>query len=444
MALETWLIKVRTAISSKLIDAARAAAPTTNLKLPKKSQTLGVLAFEVAGLMSKLLHLWQSLSDHSLLLLRRDSAALEGVRKLVSADDAFLLSLARAEISETLRHVADSVSRLSHRCRDSDLRSFRRLFHEFGDSGRDPLLWVLPSKEIEAKNRRMDRLVAATAALYREMEELSQTENALRKTSPAKEHKISDLQQKNFLQRQEIKYLKERSLWSRSFDAAVSLLARSIFTLLARIKITFGVPNSLPRSLSASAAVHPSSDEVKIQSNGFLEANSKLLKPAATTLGAAALALHYSNLIIVLEKMIKSPQLVGPDAREDLYGMLPRSLRWSLRRRLRGVGFCAGDPKLAGEWKDALGKILGWLAPLAHNMIKWQSERSFEHQNLAPKTNVLLFQTLYFANKEKTEAAITELLVGLNYVWRFEREMTARALFECANFNGFLQNSSTG
>jgi hypothetical protein len=179
-------------------------------------------------------------------------------------------------------------------------------------------------------------------------------------------------------------------------------------------------------------------------STGFFETNSKLLNPPATTLGAAALALHYANLIIILEKMIKSPQLVGFDARDDLYAMLPNSIRSLLRARLKGVGFSASDPVLAGEWRDALGRILGWLSPLAHNMIKWQSERSFEQQNLVPKTNVFLLQTLFFANKEKTEAAITELLVGLNYIWRFEREMTAKALFECANFNGFLnpQNSS--
>jgi hypothetical protein len=33
--------------------------------------------------------------------------------------------------------------------------------------------------------------------------------------------------------------------------------------------------------------------------------------------------------------------------------------------------------------------------------------------------------------KVKTEAAITELLVGLNYIWKLEREMTVKALFEC-------------
>lgn len=313
-------------------------------------------------------------------------------------------------------------------------------------------------------NKKMERLKTATSILYREMEELVILETDSRKKQL---QKMVDLQQKILVHRQEVKYLKERSLWNRSFDTAISLLARSIFTVLARIKLVFGIGNvfssyavSLPRSLSASAAVYPSDQntnsgdfvsgplmmstrsskhpDLKDSSRGFFELNSKMLKPPTSTLGASALALHYANLIIVMEKMIRSPHLVGLDARDDLYSMLPNSIRSFLRARLKGVGFSASDPGLAGEWRDALGKILGWLSPLAHNMIKWQSERSFEQQNLMPKTNVLLLQTLYFANKEKTEAAITELLVGLNYIWRFEREMNAKALFEFSNFNGSL------
>ncbi|KAL6541760.1 hypothetical protein OROGR_011246 [Orobanche gracilis] len=225
-----------------------------------------------------------------------------------------------------------------------------------------------------------------------------------------------------------------------------SLLARSLFTILARIKLVFGTRQgfavSLSRSLSSSSAlVYPSEKPNTCSStsgplmknspnrfDGFLELNSKILKPPSNTLGAAALSLRYSNLIIVMEKMIRSPQLVGVDARDDLYSMLPSSIRFALRARLKGVGFSASDPLLAAEWRDALQKIFGWLLPLARNMIKWHSERSFEQQHLVPKTNVLLFQTLYFANREKTEAAITELLVGLNYIWRSERERQMTAL----------------
>ncbi|KAF2311785.1 hypothetical protein GH714_026715 [Hevea brasiliensis] len=362
MAVETWLIKVKTAISHGF-DSVITSAP-----IPKASMksNVGVLSFETAGLMSKLLHLWQSLSDKNIIRLRNESISLEGVRKIVSNDESFLLGLACGEMAENLRFVAKAVSRLSKRCGDSNLSRFERLFDDFANSGRDTNCWVLNYKEMEAKNKKMT----------------------------AKEQKIMDLQQKIFWQRQQVKYLKERSLWNRSFDGVVSMLVRSIFTVLARIKLVFdighGYPTSLPRSLSASATIHPTENH--------------------------AFALHYANLIIVMEKMIRSPQLVGVDARDDLYSMLPNSIRSLLRARLKGVGFSASDPVLAGEWKDALGRILEWLSPLAHNMIKWQSERSFEQQNLLPKTNVLLLQTLFFANKEKTEAAITELLVGLNYI----------------------------
>ncbi|CAN0902611.1 Protein PSK SIMULATOR 1 [Linum grandiflorum] len=479
---KTWLIK---AVKSAI-----------NLPRSKPTKTIGILSFEIASLMTKLLHLWQSLSDKNVIRLKNDSISLHGVRKIVSNDESFLLGLACAELAENLRLVAKSVSRIAaHRCSDGTHRRFDRWFDRFADSGHDPNGWVVGWKEMEGKvNKKMDRYVTATAALRKEIDELTAVETALRKVvsngggdeTTSKEQKIADLRQKVFWQRQEVKSLKEKSLWNRSFDGVVSILARSSFTVFARLKLVFGLghgfPTYLPRSLSASAAVvypsgnpadnstdtqtqaqthsvsgqltkfvrkdHDDDDEKsKSNSKSFFETNSEMLKPPATTLGAAALALHYANLIIVMEKMIKSPQLVGIDARDDLYAMLPSSVRSALRRRLRGVGFTATDPGLAGEWKDALGRVLSWLSPLAHNMIKWQSERSFEQQNSssssATKTtaNVMLLQTLYFANKEKAEAAITELLVGLNYIWRFEREMTAKALFECGG-GGFMLKSS--
>nr|GME05306.1 uncharacterized protein LOC109151170 [Ipomoea batatas] len=455
MALETWLIKVKKTIARATAPHHHAAKPSV---MVKKSAQVGVLAFEISGLMAKLLHLWQSLSDKNVTRLRGESLALEGVRKIVSNDDVFLLGLACAELVENLRVVAKSVTRISRKCDDPKLRSLDRSLNEFANSGKDPHGMVLGWKEMEAKIKKMDRYVSSTALLHKQMDELSGLEKKAAQAegleSSAREKRLADLHQKIQWQKQQIKYLKEKSLWSRTFDTVTLLLARSIFTILARTKIVFGInnstlpyPSTLPRSLSASATVHPSENPpppfvsgplVQEPPNKFFRSNSDMLKPPATTLGAAALALHYANLIIVMEKMIRSPQLVGVDARDDLYSMLPNSIRSALRARLKGVGFSATDPALAGEWRDALQKILGWLSPLAHNMIKWQSERSFEHQNLLPKTNVLLLQTLFFANQEKTEAAITELLVGLNYIWRFEREMNAKGLFECTNFNTFL------
>jgi hypothetical protein len=61
-------------------------------------------------------------------------------------------------------------------------------------------------------------------------------------------------------------------------------------------------------------------------------------------------------------------------------------------------------------------------------MIRWQSEHNFEQQQVVARTNILLLQTLYFADVVKTESAITELLVGLNYIAGLEQEMKSNSM----------------
>ncbi|CAJ1976514.1 unnamed protein product [Sphenostylis stenocarpa] len=113
--------------------------------------------------------------------------------------------------------------------------------------------------------------------------------------------------------------------------------------------------------------------------------------------------------------------------------MLPTSLRLSLKRKLKTYvkNLAIYDAPLAHDWKVTLDGILKWLAPLAHNMIRWQSERNFEQHQLVSRSNVLLFQTLYFADKDKTEEAMCQLLMGLNYICRYEQQQNA--LLGCAS-----------
>ncbi|XP_039171214.1 protein PSK SIMULATOR 1-like [Eucalyptus grandis] len=107
--------------------------------------------------------------------------------------------------------------------------------------------------------------------------------------------------------------------------------------------------------------------------------------------------------------------------------MLSNSLRTVLRARLRSYArsFASSiyDASLAAQWNLSVAQMLEWLAPLAHNTIKWQSERNIEKQHEVSGTNVHLVQTLFFANQAKTETAIVELLVGLNYLSRISGEM---------------------
>ncbi|KQK11990.1 uncharacterized protein LOC100840563 [Brachypodium distachyon] len=509
MARESWLAKVRSAMTSSSSgkSSSSGAPPPAGGKKKASSSNVGILAFEVSSLVSKLLHLWRAVGDAAVARLRHEIVHLDGVRKVVSEDDAFLLRLAAAELVDALRSAADAIAALAAaRCADPCLREFRDAFMEFADAGIDRHRWSAPSwKEMEGRARKLEKQVASTAALRRAMEELADAEHGLRRflradvvvsgsggggghhrrsMSASKISAASEQQQAIFSKKQEVKQLKQTSLWGCSFDAVVSSMARTAFTIIARIKLVFVFPGAggqdhqrpLHRSLTLSAVVHPSSAEPPAPSRksmsmeaappfdvddivrsrrrigSFLEQSAVALVPAAGTLGAAALAPRYAGLVAAIERMARRrPGLLVTDdqERDELYGMLPASVRAELRARLRGASVHRPDPGLAGEWRAALGGILEWLAPMAHATVRWQAERSFEQRKsttAAMETmqkprlvggNTFLLQTLEFADRGKVEAAVAELLVGLNYVWRFEKEMSCRALF--AVHRQFLQ-----
>ncbi|XP_047953629.1 uncharacterized protein LOC125199771 [Salvia hispanica] len=531
---------------------------------------IAVLAFEAASLMTKLLHLWQSMTDKQVARLREEINDSLGIKKLVSESDEYIGKLICAEMMENLVNVARALARLSKRCNDPLLRSFEQAFNDLIKGGTDTYGWQFSWRKMERKVKKMERFIVANANLYQEMETLADLEQALKRmkgNDSVDSITLVEYEKKIAWKRQEVKHLKENSLWSRTYDYTILLMARSLFTTYGRIGHVFGVnhitdigansrvvDNSNNRHSHSTAfmqsSVYPSENYVPRVSTGtqgkfisssgpllrtnnmgplssstakpgptsktsksslrmwhfrdkshkaekisqrkpngmtmsgpltgsvvggngswtgnahlipgdaqsgvmdgkiygnlidgnlsVVASKSKLLNPPPETLGASALALHYANLIIFIEKLVASPHLIGNDARDDVYNMLPASIRSSLRAKLkpfaRSLSSSVYDTALANEWNDAMSKTLEWLAPLAHNMIRWQSERSFEHQSLVSRTNVLLVQTLYFANQEKTEAQITELLVGLNYIWRFGREITAKSLAECASGRTF-------
>ncbi|VVB13219.1 unnamed protein product [Arabis nemorensis] len=573
----------------------------------KEKAVLGVLAFEVASLLSKLVHLWQSLSDKNVARLRGEITQSTGIKKLVSEDDDFIVRLICDEMMENVENVAKAVARLARKCNDPKLKSFENCFSETMKSGADPYGWKFGWKKMDRKVKKMERFISSNASLYQETEILADLEQTFKRmmSNESATDNLLEYKKKVTWKKHEVKNLQDVSLWNRTYDYTVLLLVRSIFTILSRTKHVFGISyrgdvsdvssadsdfigrahsvstiltplprqsetSGLPRFASgplgrftspASGSVatrstkmsdflsgslttespksgplaaekhkrfkfysgplgkitsksgpligmgknnkkmgqtpeRPSISSVKKQSkpnrltqvgpfkgcmvshdgitplstrnrNGarnssaehhILEGNSnsvhvenlvlpsrpKLVDAAPNTLGAACLALHYANVIIVIERFVASPHLIGDDARDDLYNMLPASVRTSLRERLKPysknlTSSTVYDPGLAKEWTDAMAGILEWLGPLAHNMIKWQSERSYEHQSLVSRTHIVLAQTLYFANQQKTEAIITELLVGLNYVWRFGRELNAKALQECTSSKTTLE-----
>ena len=514
------------------------------------TEKVGMLAFEVASLMSRAASLWRALTDDQLSRLRGESVRLEGARRLVADDDDALLSLALAEMAGACGDLSRAVARLSSRCADPLLRRFDSLFAGLlaGGTGADPHgLRYAAARKMDRKARKMQRLVAATGLLCQELDVLAELEQAAR-LRRVTEFAPGEAARRVARQRLEVDRLRAASLCVRSLDYAVRLLGRSVFTIVARIVEVFGlqpptnnvsvvehpavaslgarpsfswsssfvgttnslvyptdfrvdtpsaaksgngdvrgfllsrsqslrqfrwqVPGKrlvgcvvggsksptmegwihcdqedLPLSFSdvssksnnddfsASYQFHESdhhhhANNTKLSTSAFEASSHDVLANAPeTTLGAAALAWHYANLVVFAEKLAISPRHICPDERDALYGMLTDRIRASLRARLKPHSSGDGKSKmntapcdrvLAAEWAHTVQGILGWLAPVAHNTVRWRSERSFEQRNVGSGTSVLLMQTLHFADQDKTEAAITELLVGLNYLWRME------------------------
>ncbi|KAI3459474.1 hypothetical protein Pfo_016137 [Paulownia fortunei] len=586
MVAEPWILKMGNQVSSNLKHALYLdnSTKSSNKKQgPQERQIIGILSFEVANVMSMIMNLHKSLTDHEILKLKNEILKSEGIKTLVSSDEKQLLELALVEKLDDLNRVASVVSRLGKKCTIPALQGFEHVYGDIISKVIDIKELGFLVKDMEGMMRKMERYVNSTVSLYSEMEVMNELEVATKKFQQNQlEESRKAFEQKLIWQKQDVKHLKDASLWNQTYDKVVELLARTVCTVYARIYVVFGdsysrdtsnmsisrshigFSGSLRRvkqepgqnsgqfdvvskvqkdmslrksvsiksngychsgpivnegfekrtinfrpkvglqksegglfgpedfnfacgmgpgrlfmeclSLSSSASKVDDDDQSSQISGSFSVANSAksysgtllgsfvrpingdplngehrqfksssingmrfqpksrlLVYAPPNSVGGSALALHHANVIIVIEKLLRYPHLVGDEARDDLYQMLPTSLRKTLKAKLKSYvkDMAIYDAPLAHDWRERLDAMLKWLAPLAHNMIRWQSERNFEQQQIVTRTNVLLLQTLYFADRGKTEEAICELLVGLNYICRYEQQQNA--LLDCAS-----------
>lgn len=513
---------------------------TSSSKKKKKSRAssrdscpiVGILSFELANAMARVASLYRSLSDSDLAHVRTGALSAHAVRLLVSPHEPYLQALILAEKLDELNRAASLTSRLGrHRCTLPCLQGFEHIYSDLLSP--NP---ISPSSEFLKLDpvslfRKIDRLTTSTVSLYTELESLTELEQTAKKLNqPANEEARRVLDSKIRWRRNDICRLRDASLWNRTYDEAVLILARAVCAVHSRLCQVFGEipvvleclfpepkrekrrisfsgqimrsglvpmdsgpirfepvsPIDLKKdglrlncgtspgrlfldclSLSSSASwkdnceenfedetwfsqtktgplvpfsgVPFSGDSVQTKSGRIVnrvrfgpKTQLTMLAPPSA-IGGSGLALHYANIIIIIEKLLKYPHLVGEEARDDLYQMLPSSLRLGLRKSLKSYAknMAIYDAFLAHDWKETVEKILTWLAPMAHNMIRWQTERSIEQQQIVTRGNVLLLETLHFADREKTESVICELLVGLNYICRYEQQQNA--LLDCSS-----------
>jgi hypothetical protein len=474
-----------------------------DFRLPAVPQaSLGILAFEAAAAMSRLLSLHSSLSEQEVSRLRSDAMRSSGVSYLNSTDQAFLLRLACAELVLSLDAAAAAVARLGLRCGIDFGGVYASLKAGAHDARIDPLV----AKGLKVKAKKMERLVAATSRLCSEMEALGELEADERKLTsrgwirhsgpiPAKlttdppTHLLTgggggdtfgadSLRQEIKTQLLKVRRLKEESLWSKSYEKAVGLMARAACAVFVRICTVFGhyvpgLPPPMPctagdsvqarlskllspragkarassgpitrreRELGAPARVHPPMQQHLSNSCPIIGLRPlsghkpgvdwrKLLDAPPSTLGGAGLEQQYANVIVSAEELLQMEaegrQEEANAERAEMYEMLPGKLRAAVRSKLRDWWRDPGplDAGLADGWKEAVARIMAWLGPMAHHTVQWQAERTMDRtRRFDGGTRVYALQTLRWADKEKAEAAIVEVLVALSCIcWYEER-----------------------
>ncbi|KAJ3682709.1 hypothetical protein LUZ60_012936 [Juncus effusus] len=448
------------------------------------SDSLGILAFEAAATMAKLVSLHQTLSDSEIRKFRSNMRS-QGISYLTSPDQVYLLQLACAEILRDLDLAADGVARLSERCQTTFPRAFK---HTYSDAKHGSLGSLLEefkfNKGLDQRIKKMEKLTMVTCRLYNEMDTLNDLEMSESKMEEWKKHSgpipaQETLQKFQFesdslrrvlkSQRQRVRKLMEESLWCSTFDKAVGMMAKVSLSILYKLCLTFGqhvnglppvfnntVYSYAPKIKYSSGPLEspkPNVHEIPILRHSApifvrqdelskpLDKLVKSLTPPQGTVGNSGMAKRYANVISSAEKLLalqSGNQILSRDedgegdeeewgTREELYELLPMNVRSAVKAKLKecwkkNAGEMA-DRDVADGWGQAVQGILSWLGPMARDTVKWHDERNMDRtQRFSTSSRMLMVQTLHFADVEKTEAAIVEVLVGLSCMcWYHEQ-----------------------
>ncbi|XP_027351295.1 uncharacterized protein LOC113862407 [Abrus precatorius] len=360
------------------------------------SQTLGILAFDAAKTMCRLVSLYNSLSDAEILKLRRHVIRSKSVSHLNSRDECFLLNLACAEHLDDLNLTAAAVSRLARNCSDKDLARIDALFADLSHGVADLRKFDFGARHIERKIDDMEKLVAGTRNLHLAMESLSEMEASEKKIQRWRtiraNHglmvKVECFDDKIMFFRRQVQYYKQVSLWNQTFDKVVGLMAKIICVVYARVRTVFGsvvtgvIPglNNHKNKVVVRRLFRPNlencccriehrelymtnlclfnqNDEslkkgtrnachvlkgtgtavtrLHGEESGFTGNNRVLRLAPASTVGGVGLSLRYANLILLTERCMHVGTGIGDDMRVAVYEMLPERLKVKLKAKLR-------------------------------------------------------------------------------------------------------------
>nr|ACG45559.1 hypothetical protein [Zea mays] len=367
-----------------------------------KGNKISILAFEVANTIVKGCSLMRALSKDSIKHLKETVLHSEGFQNLISKDMDELLKIAAADKREELKVFSTEVVRFGNRCKDPQWHNLDRYFDKL-TSERTPQHQL--KDEAESVMQELVTSVQFTAELYHEMHALDRFQQDYQRKQHEEDgssvvqrgDNMHILKQEVKSQSKHVKSLRKKSLWSKNLEEVMGKLVDIVHFLHLEIHNVFGRSDS-----------EESQEPTKRRNR----------------LGPAGLALHYANIISQIDTLVSRSSSVPPNTRDALYQSLPPTIKSSLRSKLHSFG--VKEELTVSQIKAEMEKTLRWLVPIASNTTKahhgfgWVGEWANTGSDVNCKPNgqidLIRIETLYHADKEKTEAYILELVIWLHHL----------------------------
>ncbi|XVF63682.1 hypothetical protein PTKIN_Ptkin09bG0106200 [Pterospermum kingtungense] len=369
--------------------------------LASRGNRISILAFEVANTIAKGANLLQSLSEENIQFLKKDVLQSEGVQKLVSTNMKELLSIAAADKKDELDVFSREVIRFGDLCKDPQWHNLGRYFSKLDVENS---LNKQARAEAEMTMQELTSLAQHTSELYHELNALDRFDQDYRRkleeveafNLPKRGENLMILQSELKQQRKLVRSLKKKSLWSRTLEEIMEKLVDIVTYMHQAIVEAFGVTEPVRKETTENPQ----------------------------KLGVAGLALHYANVIHQIDNIAARPASLPPNIRDTLYHGLPPTVKKALRSQLQSID--AKEERSISQVKDEMEKTLQWLVPVATNTTKahqgfgwvgeWANTGNEFGRSAVMNTTLTRLQTLYHADKKKTDAYILELVAWLHHL----------------------------
>ncbi|XP_062184987.1 protein PSK SIMULATOR 1-like isoform X2 [Phragmites australis] len=390
-----------------------------------KGCKISILAFEVANTILKGASVMQSLSEETVTYFKQVVLPSEGVQSLISDDMSELMRIAANDKREELKIFSQEIVRFGNRCKDPQWHNLDRYFVKLESEN-------APQKQLKetaiAEVQKLMTLVQRTTDLYHELHALDRFEQEYSLKLKGKENSVRFEKGDNIqivrlelkTQRSYVKSLKKRSLWSKTLEEVVEKLVDIVHYIHVEINNTFG---SSGTSMAQCLLLDQSNIVPADPRNVLIDGDALSAKSMVNCqrLGPAGLALHYANIIIQIYSIVSRSGYVPASTRDALYQGLPPRVRSALPNRLR----TSSVPRelTIDQIRATMEKTLKWLVPMAINTTCARGFLRFSEWAKAGTERVgrrpgqaVPIETLYHADKARTEDYILELVVWLHHL----------------------------